>query len=40
MLLIKWVGIEPQNIRKYELGRQEMRISMLMRIVEALKVKV
>ncbi len=32
-------GIEPQNLRKYELGKQEMRISMLMRIAEALEIK-
>ncbi len=32
-------GVEPQNFRKYELGRQEMRISMLFRVAEALEVK-
>ncbi|WP_271768762.1 helix-turn-helix domain-containing protein [Aquimarina algiphila] len=32
-------GVEPQNFRKYELGKQEMRISMLMRIAEALELK-
>lgn len=31
-------GVEPQNFRKYELGKQEMRISMLIRISEALEV--
>ena len=30
-------GVEPQNFRKYELGKQEMRISMLIRIAEALE---
>jgi len=29
-------GIDAQNLRKYELGRQEMKISMLNRIVESL----
>ena len=33
-------GVEPQNFRKYELGKQEMRISMLYRIAKALKVNV
>ena len=32
-------GVEPQNFRKYELGRQEMRISMLFRVAEALEIK-
>jgi transcriptional regulator with XRE-family HTH domain len=31
-------GVEPQNFRKYELGRQEMRISMLFRVAESLEV--
>jgi len=31
-------GVEPQNFRKYELGKQEMRISMLIRVAEALEV--
>jgi len=32
-------NVEPQNFRKYELGKQEMRISMLFRIAEALEIK-
>lgn len=28
-------GIDTQNLRKYELGKQEMKISMLKRVVEA-----
>lgn len=28
-------GIDAQNLRKYELGKQEMRISMLKRIADA-----
>lgn len=32
-------GVEPQNFRKYELGKQEMRISMLFRIAEALEIE-
>lgn len=31
-------GVEPQNFRKYELGKQEMRISMVFRVAEALEV--
>ncbi len=33
-------GIEAQNLRKYELGKQEMRISMLKRIADAFEVRV
>jgi transcriptional regulator with XRE-family HTH domain len=29
-------GVEPQNYRKYELGKQEMRISMFVRIAKSL----
>ncbi|WP_111308881.1 helix-turn-helix domain-containing protein [Confluentibacter sediminis] len=28
-------GIDAQNLRKYELGKQEMKVSMLKRIAEA-----
>lgn len=28
-------GIDAQNLRKYELGKQEMKISMMKRIAEA-----
>lgn len=31
-------GIDAQNLRKYELGKQEMKISMLKRISESLQV--
>lgn len=31
--------IDSQNLRKYELGKQEMKISMLFRIATALDVK-
>jgi transcriptional regulator with XRE-family HTH domain len=34
------VGIDAQNLRKYELGKQEMKISMLNRISEALEVEI
>lgn len=34
------VGIDAQNLRKYELGRQEMKISMLRRISDALGISV
>lgn len=33
-------GIDSQNLRKYELGKQEMKISMLVRISEAFEVSV
>lgn len=33
-------GIDSQNLRKYELGKQEMKISMLVRIAEAFEVSV
>lgn len=33
-------GIDAQNLRKYELGKQEMRISMLKRIADAFEVRV
>lgn len=33
-------GIDAQNLRKYELGKQEMRISMLKRIADAFGVSV
>ena len=32
-------NIDSQNLRKYELGKQEMKISMLFRVAEALDVK-
>jgi transcriptional regulator with XRE-family HTH domain len=38
-LLIK-SGIDAQNLRKYELGKQEMRISMLKRIADAFEISV
>lgn len=31
-------GIDAQNLRKYELGKQEMKISMLKRIADAFEV--
>jgi len=31
-------GIDSQNLRKYELGKQEMKVSMLVRIAEAFEV--
>ena len=34
------VGIDPQNLRKYELGKQEMRVSMLKRIADAFEISV
>lgn len=33
-------GLDAQNLRKYELGRQEMKISMLKRIADAFEVSV
>lgn len=33
-------GIDAQNLRKYELGKQEMRISMLKRIADAFEISV
>lgn len=33
-------GIDAQNLRKYELGRQDMRISMLKRLADALEISV
>lgn len=33
-------GIDAQNLRKYELGRQEMRVSMLKRIADAFEMSV
>jgi transcriptional regulator with XRE-family HTH domain len=33
-------GIYVQNLRKYELGKQEMRISMLKRIADAFEISV
>ncbi len=33
-------GIDAQNLRKYELGKQEMRISMLKRIADAFDISV
>lgn len=33
-------GIDAQNLRKYELGRQEMRVSMLKRLADAFEVSV
>jgi transcriptional regulator with XRE-family HTH domain len=30
-------GIDAQNLRKYELGKQEMKVSMLKRIANAFK---
>ena len=32
------VGIDAQNLRKYELGKQEMRVSMLKRIADAFEI--
>lgn len=32
-------GIDAQNLRKYELGKQEMKISMLKRICDSLETK-
>ena len=32
--------IDSQNLRKYELGHQEMRVSMLKRISQALEVSI
>lgn len=31
-------GIDAQNLRKYELGKQEMKISMLKRIADAFEI--
>ena len=31
-------GIDGQNLRKYELGKQEMKVSMLKRIADAFEV--
>lgn len=33
-------GIDAQNLRKYELGKQDMRISMLKRIADAFEISV
>lgn len=33
-------GIDAQNLRKYELGKQEMRVSMLKRLAEAFEISV
>lgn len=33
-------GIDAQNLRKYELGKQEMRVSMLKRIADAFEIHV
>lgn len=33
-------GIDAQNLRKYELGRQEMRVNMLKRIADAFEMSV
>lgn len=33
-------GLDAQNLRKYELGKQEMRISMLKRIADAFEISV
>lgn len=33
-------GIDAQNLRKYELGKQEMKISMLKRIADAFEMTV
>ncbi|MCL6266583.1 helix-turn-helix domain-containing protein [Flagellimonas myxillae] len=33
-------GIDAQNLRKYELGKQEMKISMLKRIADAFEITV
>lgn len=33
-------GLDAQNLRKYELGRQEMKISMLKRIADAFEMSV
>lgn len=33
-------GIDAQNLRKYELGRQEMRVSMLKRLADAFEISV
>jgi transcriptional regulator with XRE-family HTH domain len=33
-------GVDSQNLRKYELGKQEMKVSMLKRIADAFNIKV
>ena len=33
-------GLDAQNLRKYELGKQEMKISMLKRIADAFEMSV
>ena len=33
-------GVDSQNLRKYELGKQEMKVSMLKRIAEAFGITV
>ena len=33
-------GLDAQNLRKYELGKQEMKISMLKRIADAFEISV
>lgn len=33
-------GIDAQNLRKYELGKQEMRVSMLKRLADAFEMSV
>ncbi len=33
-------GLDAQNLRKYELGKQEMRVSMLKRIADAFEISV
>lgn len=33
-------GIDSQNLRKYELGKQEMKVSMLARVAEALDISI